>query len=280
MALQLDELRRCRSPHQVEEQLVRLPKDLNQSYDRIIRRIDGRDREDARKFFEWLAFSIRPLSLVELAEVVTVDLKSQDGARFDCNRRYCNSEDILGVCSSFISITEGTVNLSSPKSTASLTECSGLVKLSHFSVKEYLLSGHVQQLAPSLHITETTSHLHISKTCLAYLAQFDTPDSVDDSRLQENPLAYYAAEHWIPHTTSRVVHGDVDQQKLALNIFQHPHVFVNWVRIWDIDESNSAISSKKLPQPLYYASLAGLTFVVKVLLENGADVNARTGLVR
>ena len=257
-ALQLDELRRCSSPHEVEEQLlVRLPKDLNRYYDQIIHRIDGRDHKDARKFFEWLAFSIRPLSLVELAEVVTVDLESQDGAWFDLELRYFNSTDVLGVCSSFISITEGKANLSRPKSTAPLTGCSDKVKLSHPSVKEYLLSDHALQSTPSLHITETASHLHISKTCLAYLGQFDRRDSLDDS-LQANPLAYYAAKHWIDHATSG---GDVDQQRLVSNIFQHPHVFVNWVRIWDIGRS------AELP---LYASLAG----VQALLENGEDVNA------
>jgi hypothetical protein len=109
VALQLDELRRCRSGYQVEKQLACLPKDLYESYDRIVRRIDERDRKDARKIFHWLAFSIRPLELVELAEVVTVDFESQDEPSFDRKRRYYDPKAILSVCSGFVSITNGKV---------------------------------------------------------------------------------------------------------------------------------------------------------------------------
>jgi hypothetical protein len=111
VALQFDELRRCRSRYQVEQQLGHLPNNLYESYDRIIHRIDKRDHEDASKLFQWLAFSIRPLELNELAEVVAVDFESRDLPWFDCNRRYGNSEGILEVCSGFVSITEGMVDM-------------------------------------------------------------------------------------------------------------------------------------------------------------------------
>jgi hypothetical protein len=111
VALQLDELRCCLSRHQVEQQLGRLPKDLSESYDRIIGRIDKRYYEDAEKLFRWLAFSIRPLGLSELSEVVAVDFESQDVPWFDCHRRYYDERDVLTVCSGFVSISEGTVTV-------------------------------------------------------------------------------------------------------------------------------------------------------------------------
>jgi hypothetical protein len=63
------------------------------------------------KLFQWLAFSIRPLELNELAEVVAVDFDSRDLPWFDCNRRYGDAEDILEVCSGLVSITEGMVEI-------------------------------------------------------------------------------------------------------------------------------------------------------------------------
>jgi hypothetical protein len=107
VALQLDGLRRCRSPYQVEQQLLCLPKDLNETYDRIICRIDEKDHQDAHKVLQWLAFSIRPLKLAEVAEVVAVVFEPPNLPWFDCTRRYYNAEDILGLCSGFISCTEG-----------------------------------------------------------------------------------------------------------------------------------------------------------------------------
>jgi hypothetical protein len=86
--------------------LARLPKDLNETYDRILRRIQEKDGEDASKLFQWLAFSVRPLTLSELAEVVQVDFESRNLPWFNSERRYDDTEDILRVCSGFVTMTD------------------------------------------------------------------------------------------------------------------------------------------------------------------------------
>jgi len=85
---------------------------LNETYDRILCRIQENDHEDAVKLFQWLAFSIRPLTLSELAEVVQVDFESRDLPWFNNERRYDDIEDILRVCSGFVSMTDdGTLKI-------------------------------------------------------------------------------------------------------------------------------------------------------------------------
>jgi hypothetical protein len=92
--------------------LARLPKDLTETYDRILGRIQENDSEDAVKLFQWLAFSVRPLKLSELAEVVQVDFESRDLPWFNSERRYDDPEDILRVCSGFVSVADdGTLKL-------------------------------------------------------------------------------------------------------------------------------------------------------------------------
>ena len=51
----------CLSRHDVEEQLRRIPKGLDESYDRIVNQIDERRHEDTRNFSQWLALSVRPV---------------------------------------------------------------------------------------------------------------------------------------------------------------------------------------------------------------------------
>jgi hypothetical protein len=231
------------------------------------------------KLFQWLAFSIRPLRLKELAKVVAVDFDSQDVPWFDRHRRYDDAEGILEVCSGFVTTTEGTVQLDFSTKAILLTGRSGKVKLAHFSVKEYFLS----QPASPFYLTEPTSHLHISETCLAYLAQFDKPDSLDYNRLREEyPLARYAAEFWVSHAKAGDIDNTPHHQKLAINIFRHRHMRDNWIQIWDLDNPWLDIGMVKLlpseiPPSIYYASHAGLGVVVRTLLENGADVNAQGG---
>jgi len=88
------------------KQLAKLPKDLNETYDRILGRIQEQDREDAVKLFQWLAFSIRPLTLSELAEAIQVDFESQYLPWFNSKRRYDDAEDILRVCPGFVSMND------------------------------------------------------------------------------------------------------------------------------------------------------------------------------
>ena len=154
---------------------------------------------------------------------------------------------------------------------------SGKAKLSHFSVKEYLLSSRLLRSIPSFHITETTSHSHISKTCLAYLAQFD--ESLKENFLQAWPLSSYAARHWIFHAQSGDIESTSDLQKLATHFLLHDHMRANWTLIWDIDQTwfiTRAIRS--VASPLYYASMGGLGVVVRMLIESGVDVNAQGGV--
>jgi hypothetical protein len=82
------------------KQLASLPKDLLETYDRIILCIDEECVDDAKRFLQWIAFSARPLSLEEIAEVVAVDFASEGGPVYDPERRYGNPRNILNVCSS------------------------------------------------------------------------------------------------------------------------------------------------------------------------------------
>jgi len=82
----------------------------------------------------------------------------------------------------------------------------GEVKLAHLSVKEYLLSKSCQDGPSSFGISETSSHSFISQTCLAYLLQFDKPDCLSSSTIEEFPLALYAAQYWTFHAQSQWFH--------------------------------------------------------------------------
>ena len=250
-------------------QLARLPKDLNETYHRILHQIREEDRGYAVILFQWLAFSVRPLTLPELAEIVQVDFESRDLPWFNSGRRYYDPEDILRVCSGFVSVTDEGTPLNHCGVSRLLTECTGQVKLAHLSVKEYLLSSCG---IPQFCISEATSHSLISKTCLAYLAQFDGQDYRDPSRHRDHPLAQYAAKHWIHHGLRGDVDSEVRHQQLAFNVFRHRDVFLNW-----ISTRNGYSLELEDAEPIYYASEAGLGDVVRVLLEDGADVNAEGG---
>jgi hypothetical protein len=107
VSLQINELQNCHSQYELEDQLGSLPNDLDEVYDRIISGINKKYREDVLKILQWLAFSARPLLLVEIAQVVGVVPDPDQGLRFKPSRVYRDPRSVLAICSSFVTETDG-----------------------------------------------------------------------------------------------------------------------------------------------------------------------------
>ena len=101
------ELQGCPSQGDLKDQLEDLPYDLDEVYDRIISGIDKKYREHALKIMQWLSFSIRPLQLTEVAQVVGVVSDANQGLRFETSRIITNPRSVLTICSSLVTETDG-----------------------------------------------------------------------------------------------------------------------------------------------------------------------------
>lgn len=84
-----------------------LPADLNEVYDRIVAGIPRKDRTNALKILQWLAFSFRPMQLQEIAHAVAVVPNSEHGLLFRPTRIYDDPRSALQVCSSLVTEIEG-----------------------------------------------------------------------------------------------------------------------------------------------------------------------------
>jgi hypothetical protein len=107
VSLQMDKLQGCPSQGDLKDQLEDLPHDLDEVYDRIISGIDRKYREDALKILQWLSFSVRPLELTEVAQVVGVVSDTNQGLRFEPSRIFTNPRWVLTICSSLVTETDG-----------------------------------------------------------------------------------------------------------------------------------------------------------------------------
>jgi hypothetical protein len=107
VSLQIKELQGCPSQGDLKDQLEDLPYDLDEVYDRIISGIDKKYREHALKIMQWLSFSIRPLQLTEVAQVVGVVSDANQGLRFETSRIITNPRSVLTICSSLVTETDG-----------------------------------------------------------------------------------------------------------------------------------------------------------------------------
>ena len=73
---QLDTIDKCQTPDDVEKALKTLPKDLNETYERILLKILEAGEQTAtaaEKILRWLVGSMRPLGLLELEEAIMIE---------------------------------------------------------------------------------------------------------------------------------------------------------------------------------------------------------------
>ncbi|KAL6797086.1 ankyrin repeat-containing domain protein [Trichoderma sp. SZMC 28012] len=182
---QFEVLRSLRSSSEILQALLNLPKGLDQTYERILRMIDPKYQEQIISCLQWLAFSYTPLSVEQLAHIFILrpsdmDTNQKIMQRLNHSEQLFDSQDVLAYFSGLV-----------------LVEF-GIVRLAHFSVKEYLNSSRIHRDdAISLGFSEADAHLSIAYWCLAYHTYLSTPDSYTIQT--RYPLKSYATNYWPRH---------------------------------------------------------------------------------
>ena len=275
-----------------------MPRTLEETYERILLNINEEYCSDAIKVLQWLAFSARPVTLVEVAEALAVDF-TDTIPRFDPDQRMPDPQDILFICSSLVSTSSQIASISrtvyatnggDADDQGEFTLETEELRLAHFSVKEYLIGVHIQNSTVSQYgFNGKIANRHIAQTCLAYLFQFDKMDSFQLQPPTYFPLAHYGAEFWMTHCKSQSEDTQIPDtvEQMIVHLFQpQSPQFVNWVRLFDVDkpwdrnqqEFSQEFSQELIASPLYYTSLIGLKEASWDLVsEKGADVNAKGG---
>ncbi|KAH0550901.1 hypothetical protein GP486_007735, partial [Trichoglossum hirsutum] len=274
---QLEVLRKCLRLPALRKKLKELPETLDETYNRILLSIPEDYRREAYAILQWLAYSMRPMSLAEVAEATTVD---RDNQVFNIENRMLNISDILSVCSSLVTLSEGGATLRNDH-----TEGTRELRLAHYSVKEYLVSTRIQESqAEKFAIKETEAHEYMGEVCLIYLLYFNKSDSIYVGAWVDYPFLQYAARSWYGHR--RAISDASSRIKgLSTAIFdtKRGSQFINWLRLHDPEIYWPGVNLegrvRLATEPLYYASLLGILEAVEKLLAAGADVNAAAGYV-
>ncbi|KAN0130216.1 hypothetical protein V8E53_011973 [Lactarius tabidus] len=239
---QLDALRQC-LPSSLRRTLAELPESLDETYERIVKDIKKGNQADAYRMLQFLAVAIRPLSVAELAELLTFDFDAPDleGGIPKLNSKWRwedHEQAVLSTCSSLITIVPG--------------RRSQLVQFSHFSVKEFLLSDRLVTSAKDIsryHIALEGANTLIAKACLGVLLR--DPDGKSDVANSTSALALYAAVHWVAHAK--------------------PY-FSSWIKLHNAGDAawSTHFKNKIIPEarPLYHAAFHGFREIVERLALN------------
>ena len=110
-------------------------------------------KEDTIIALQWLMYSFRPMTIEELADALTINLKVSP-PEDDTDKKLWTPEHLLDYCSSLVT-----------------QEDNQVVRFSHQSVKEYLLCSPTGSHGPrsGLQFDPIVCHTAIAECCLAYL---------------------------------------------------------------------------------------------------------------
>ena len=254
-----------------------MPKDLNSTYERILKNIDEDYKSEALAVLRWLLFCKRPLLLHEAAEVLAID--ARETPAFNADRRLHDAESIIDICSSLVTVVSTGARSSDYWSAKHETR---EARLAHLSVKSYLLSDYViPVLQTSL---STQAHLFLAEDSLAYLLNVGESENMGIDIVGKNPLIGYAAEYWYQH--ARKVSSEDNTETLdtlVMKLFSSPTLLLRWNQLQDIEKESTGakerfhMAATDLASPLYYISCAGLARYVRRFCSNPSGLDSDSG---
>ena len=230
--------------------------------------IGDQNWERAHRLFQCVSVAARPLHVEELADILAFDFEVESTATFRPERR---SEDpvhaVLSTCSSLLVVVD--------------VRGFRVVEFAHFSVKEYLTSERLAKAKNTIsrfHVSTTPAHTIVAQACMGVLLQLD--DDITEDSLKAFPLAEYAAKHWVDHARFKNVSSKLQDGMNRLFDPSKCHLSV-WVWIYDPERPRHLrwrFESPAAPRatPLHYAAFCGLHDIATFLIvEHSQDVNAR-----
>ncbi|KAL8826454.1 MAG: hypothetical protein Q9191_003788 [Dirinaria sp. TL-2023a] len=281
-----------KNARQLLKMVVDTPAGLNQAYERELQAInylsqDERDR--ATKILWWTLYAIRPLCVQELTEALLIELDDEQvwypfEELPDAYDDFYIADQLRRLCGSLIDVRprEGSSGV------AQYT-----VQFVHFSVKEYLSEALQQFLPYKVPMSDAASiHDVLAQYCLQYLCYNDfIQESVStkeefDQKVQKYNFLRYSSRVWIAHA-SRANPPSSDLVELSNKLHDRPgyrwrsysEVLLNARRLKDFSKCLVEYRGS-WPEPLYLASVTGITETVRYVIGKTANLDDQAGAER
>ncbi|CAO2656907.1 Nn.00g057100.m01.CDS01 [Neocucurbitaria sp. VM-36] len=292
-SFQIDALCECLTKTQLRETLKTLPRDLDETYERMLLSIKDRNRQYAMTILKWLTFATRPLRLSDLAEAVTIDYRREPAV--DEDDRLRNPLDILWMCTGLVAplSSQAGVPHEGPGSIVPLTttladrsnmtvDSSSLLALSHFSVQEYLVSDRIRDgPAKDFYMDQTNANESLAGCCISYLLHFQRNTPLEEWTLHytRSGLLQYCLRFCEFHV-KEAEPNKLGILQLVKQLLLSDKIFLQWCRnTWYLEYPNISVPyghiiertkprNNEIPEPLLQAAILGLPSLVEFMLSS------------
>ncbi|KAH0006078.1 Pfs, NACHT and ankyrin domain protein, partial [Aureobasidium melanogenum] len=252
VACQLDALKNCLDYPRLKRALQNLPRTLDDTYTQILENMPGEYVEQTTVILNLLVRSEKPIQIAPLVDAIAVNLDKDPG--FDPKDRMPVPQEVLKLCSSLVEVVRVR------------NDDYDIVRLAHFSVKEYLMSKNISKAFESL-INETAARTHLARLCLTYLIAMSPLLQAIDGGLTR-------AAEYLMDNGANIDGAFVDDEghsrfplQAASRDDHESIVQLLLDRGADVNIGDGAA--------LYEAVSQGYHKIVQLLLDRGADVNIR-----
>jgi hypothetical protein len=151
---QLDDLCRAEADSSIRKVLQNLPRNLSETYDRLLTRIDNAEqREYVKRMFMWIICARRPLEIEELREAIAFTIEDD---HFDHTKIPNDLNRLARACGNLIIIDDD----------------KNSIQIAHYTVEQHLLKEDGCKPA-LLHFTRAQANVEVGKVCVAYLSFSD-----------------------------------------------------------------------------------------------------------
>ncbi|KAJ7111254.1 ankyrin repeat-containing domain protein [Mycena epipterygia] len=248
-----------------EQVLANLPGDLFEIYDRFLKPIQPSAFPYVERILRWLVCSARPLVLLELEDCLAFDFPdSHQHGVYDPTKRGDYANRVFRAPPHWLENEEDSSRWKQ-------------VTLAHTSVAEYLVSRGFAENHRQYDLNQERSHTFLAQTCVGYLLHF-TDHPLNSMTFRNYPLSSYAAKYWIYHL--KLCH---DQALLSTSIMHllesdsRQYTALNHMHDIDHPWETSPDWTRSIPSPLYICSRIGYTEGVQFLLEKVTNANTIGG---
>ncbi|KAG9594490.1 Pfs, NACHT and ankyrin domain protein, partial [Aureobasidium melanogenum] len=273
---QLATLENCLDLRDLRNALDDLPDGLDETYSRILARVDARNQAKAIAMLQLLVWAKRELTLNEFVDALAIR-QGEEGLHYDPGNKMPVPNEIAKILPGLIILD----TVESYRSQPARTLVRVWVRLAHLSVKEYLTSSCVHDtFKPSL--GKLNAHIAIVDMCITHFynsyPESHVLDALKDSQETDGetsdlPYFVYYLLYWAEH--ARIAQTDESALKRIVKLLTsglHPDSpFARCIRFTHPKHPASPIEKFSDMTALFYASMGGLDRVVYRLLEHDAQ---------